>query len=95
MAPRNQNPQNQQQGQKLPPPQSLGGMNLSSLADAGAAETGTRIAGQSSLLQSYLDAVPFRTLVPLSALENDGVDRLLDEIAALLPEGETWYDPAG
>jgi GTP-binding protein Era len=43
------------------------------------------------LLQSYLDAVPFRTLVPISALENDGVDRLLDEIAALLPEGEPGY----
>jgi GTP-binding protein Era len=43
------------------------------------------------LLQSYLDAVPFRTLVPISALENDGVDRLLDEIAGLLPEGEACY----
>src|SRR6185369_15202206 len=37
------------------------------------------------LLQSYLDAVPFRALVPLSALENDGVDRLLEAIAELLP----------
>jgi GTPase len=43
------------------------------------------------LLESYLAAVPFRTLVPISALENDGVDRLLDEIAALLPEGEASY----
>jgi len=43
------------------------------------------------LLQSYLDAVPFKTLIPISALENDGVDRLLDEIAALLPEGEAAY----
>jgi GTP-binding protein Era len=43
------------------------------------------------LLQSYLDAVPFKTLVPISALENDGVDRLLDEISALLPEGEASY----
>ncbi len=43
------------------------------------------------LLQSYLDARPFRTLVPLSALENDGVERLLDEVAALLPEGEASY----
>lgn len=43
------------------------------------------------LLQSYLEAVPFKTLVPISALENDGVDRLLDEIAALLPEGEAAY----
>src|SRR3954471_10451815 len=29
------------------------------------------------LLNSYLEAVPFRALVPLSALKNDGVDRLL------------------
>jgi GTP-binding protein Era len=43
------------------------------------------------LLQSYLNAVPFKTLVPISALENDGVDRLLDEIAQLLPEGEAGY----
>jgi GTP-binding protein Era len=43
------------------------------------------------LLQSYLEAVPFKTLVPISALENDGVDRLLDEIAQLLPEGEACY----
>ena len=28
------------------------------------------------LLQSYLEAVPFKALVPISALENDGVDRL-------------------
>jgi GTP-binding protein Era len=43
------------------------------------------------LLQSYLNAVPFKTLVPISALENDGVDRLLEEIAQLLPEGEAGY----
>ncbi len=43
------------------------------------------------LLQSYLEAVPFKTLVPISALENDGVDRLLDEIAQLLPESEASY----
>lgn len=43
------------------------------------------------LLQSYLELVPFRSLVPISALSNDGVDRLLSEIAALLPEGEADY----
>jgi GTP-binding protein Era len=43
------------------------------------------------LLQSYLEAAPFKTLVPISALENDGVDRLLDEISQLLPEGEACY----
>jgi GTP-binding protein Era len=43
------------------------------------------------LLQSYLDAVPFRELVPISALENDGVDRLLDALAELLPAGAPGY----
>lgn len=43
------------------------------------------------LLQSYLNAAPFRELVPISALQNDGVDRLLDIIASLLPEGEPAY----
>lgn len=43
------------------------------------------------LLESYLAAVPFKTLVPLSALENDGVDRLLNEITELLPEGPACY----
>jgi GTP-binding protein Era len=43
------------------------------------------------LLNSYLEAVPFRALVPLSALKNDGVDRLLDAIAEVLPEGEACY----
>lgn len=43
------------------------------------------------LLESYLAAVPFKTLVPLSALENDGVDRLLEAIVEQLPEGEPAY----
>lgn len=43
------------------------------------------------LLQSYLDAVPFRALVPISALENDGVDRLLDALVELLPEGDPGF----
>ena len=43
------------------------------------------------LLNSYLAAVPFQALVPLSALKNDGVDRLLDTITQHLPEGEPSY----
>jgi GTPase len=43
------------------------------------------------LLQSYLDAFPFRSLVPVSALKADGVERLLEEIAQALPEGEASY----
>ncbi|RYZ03862.1 MAG: GTPase Era [Myxococcales bacterium] len=43
------------------------------------------------LLQSYLNAAPFRELVPISALKNDGVERLLEVIAGLLPEGEAAF----
>lgn len=43
------------------------------------------------LLQSYLNAVPFKELVPISALKNDGVDRLLEVLSELLPEGEAGY----
>lgn len=43
------------------------------------------------LLESYLQAVPFRTLIPISALQSDGIDRLLAEISALLPEAEPDY----
>jgi GTP-binding protein Era len=43
------------------------------------------------LLESYLAAVPFKTLVPISALESDGVDRLLEAIVEQLPEGEPAY----
>jgi GTP-binding protein Era len=43
------------------------------------------------LLESYLQVVPFRSLVPMSALQDDGIDRLLDEVGKLLPEGEAGY----
>lgn len=43
------------------------------------------------LLQSYLALVPFRSLVPISAINADGLDRLLDAIAELLPEAESGY----
>lgn len=33
----------------------------------------------------------FRAIVPLSALEGDGIDRLLKEVVALLPEGPPLY----
>lgn len=49
---------------------------------------------QLSELSAWLD---FRALVPLSALTGDGVDALLGEVVALLPEGPALYpgsDPA-
>jgi GTP-binding protein Era len=35
----------------------------------------------------------FHAIVPISALKNDGLDRLLDEIVKLLPEGPFYYEP--
>src|SRR5689334_306836 len=44
-------------------------------------------------LLAALDAArPFAALVPVSALTRDGVDRILDEIARVLPEGPAGYD---
>lgn len=36
----------------------------------------------------------FHAIVPISALKNDGLDRLLNEIIKLLPEGPFYYEPA-
>lgn len=36
---------------------------------------------------------PFRAIVPVSALERDGLDDLVEELVALLPEGLPYYPP--
>jgi GTP-binding protein Era len=36
---------------------------------------------------------PFAAVVPISALTGDGVDRVLDEVALLLPAGEPRFEP--
>jgi GTP-binding protein Era len=43
------------------------------------------------LIESYAKALPFRAIVPVSALARDGVDVLEREILAALPEGEALY----
>lgn len=43
------------------------------------------------VLSSYERCHPFAALVPMSSLSGDGVDRVLDEVAALLPEGQPAY----
>lgn len=43
-------------------------------------------------LATYSEATDFAALVPLSALDGDGCDRLLAELWRLLPEGEPFYD---
>jgi len=35
----------------------------------------------------------FHAIIPISALKNDGLDRLLDEIIKILPEGPFYYEP--
>lgn len=45
------------------------------------------------VLQSYSELRPFSAMVPVSARRADGVLRVLDEVAALCPEGEFKYGP--
>jgi GTP-binding protein Era len=35
----------------------------------------------------------FHAIIPVSALHNDGVDRIIDELVKLLPEGPFYYEP--
>jgi GTP-binding protein Era len=42
-------------------------------------------------LQAFEKLRDFQALIPISALERDGVERVLAEIVALLPEGEAGY----
>ena len=44
------------------------------------------------LLKRFGDSELFEAIVPVSALNGDGVDVLLDEVAALLPDGPFLYD---
>jgi GTP-binding protein Era len=44
-------------------------------------------------MQQYSSGADFAAIVPISALDGDGCERLLDELWKLLPEGEPHYDP--
>jgi GTP-binding protein Era len=44
-------------------------------------------------IEAYLAAHPFREVIPVSLREGDGLERVLDAIAALLPEGDAGYEP--
>lgn len=44
------------------------------------------------MLAALSEVRNFAALVPVSAKSRDGVDRVLDEVAALLPEGHAGYD---
>mgnify|MGYP001164604387 CR=1 FL=1 len=43
------------------------------------------------LIEQYKDLCKFEEIIPISALEGNNVDRLLDEIIRLLPEGPQYY----
>jgi GTPase len=45
------------------------------------------------MIVAYTGAHPFREVIPISALQSDGVDRVLEALAALLPEGPAGYEP--
>lgn len=35
----------------------------------------------------------FKAIIPVSALKNDGIERIIDELVKLLPEGPFYYEP--
>ncbi|WMJ17137.1 GTPase Era [Geobacillus proteiniphilus] len=45
------------------------------------------------LIDRYKDLHPFAEIVPISALEGNNVDRLLEQIKERLPEGPQYYPP--
>ncbi len=44
-----------------------------------------------ALIDFYKDKFPFAEIVPISALKNDNVDRLLETVITYLPEGPCYY----
>lgn len=43
------------------------------------------------IIMEYSERFPFAEIVPVSALKNDNVDRLLDTVISYLPEGPCYY----
>jgi len=44
-----------------------------------------------SIIESYKEKYPFKEIVPISALEGNNVERLLEQIKSYLPEGPQYY----
>ena len=44
------------------------------------------------LIKKYKDAYDFQAVVPISAIENNGIEDLINEIEKILPEGPAYYD---
>lgn len=43
-------------------------------------------------IEFFKDVYPFRAIIPISARYNNGLNILLDEIRAIIPEGPQYYD---
>jgi len=43
------------------------------------------------MMDAYRQMHDFKALIPISALKGDGVDRVVDELVKLLPEGHPYY----
>ncbi len=43
------------------------------------------------MIDSYRQIHPFQAIIPISALKGDGVDRVVEELVKLLPEGHPYY----
>ena len=43
------------------------------------------------IIESYQEKFPFKEVVPISALEGNNVERLLEQIKSYLPEGPQYY----
>lgn len=46
------------------------------------------------IIDEYRQLHPFEAIIPISAKYSDGIDRVLDEILRLLPEGPQYFDGA-
>lgn len=44
-----------------------------------------------SIIDEYSKAYPFEGIIPISALKNDGLDRVINEIIRLLPQSPPYY----
>lgn len=44
------------------------------------------------LIQEYNESYNFKAVVPISAMKNEGIEELLEEIEKILPEGPAYYD---
>jgi GTP-binding protein Era len=44
-----------------------------------------------AMIQAYAQLFPFQAVIPMSALDGDGIERLLPELLAVLPLGPRYY----